>query len=438
MRKDMLNMASNEQSGSLATDASSHSSDSDIESINETNNTNETVYELKKKLADSKKNQSSLEEKILLYKDSLKDKNDLIKSLNITIDLMKQNHIFQNEGESRKEMKTGSDHATKLNQAERSSNLINNEDLQTLQTKFEECQLQNATLSERILNLETKLMEKENDLAESTEKYKLEEGKLKSRIIELESNAKIDAANLKEKDDRLAKYTINLDSCDNSNLPKVILNHSKVPNIRCIETEGLKHPFSAVFENITTAGPDWMIILRRFDGSESFHFNCLREFGFGNLSGEYFIGFEVLHHLTKNRRHELYVELEDFDNVKAYARYDNFVVGSNSEGYAIKTLGSYSGNAGDALRNHVEHKVTNQQFLYAQKHKHTVSHENRFLNRVQWWWPDYETRQCCLTGRYENSKTSLCRSDGIWWGRWNPGQEGSALKACKMLIRPKL
>ncbi|KAH8348037.1 hypothetical protein KR084_003411, partial [Drosophila pseudotakahashii] len=389
------------------------------------------VYELKKKLADYKKNQSILEEKIMLYKDSLNDKNDLIKSLNISIDLMKQNQTIQNDAESRKEKKTGSNHATKTNQAEMVSILINDEELQTLKQKFEECQLKNANFSERILNLEKKLMEKENELAKSTEKFKLEEDKLKSRIIELELNAKIDSANLKEKDDRLAKYTISLDSCDNTNLPKVFLNLSKVPNIRFMETEGLSDPFSSVFEDIISAGPDWMVILRRFDGSESFHYESLSHFGFGNISGEFFIGFEVLHHLTKNLRHELYVELEDFDNVKAYARYDNFVVGSASEKYALKSLGSYSGNAGDALRNH--EKQTAKIFTY-----NHITNDKWSHNKVQWWWPAGKTIQCCLTGRYENSKTSLGDSDGIWWGRWNPGQQLYALRACKMFIRPKL
>lgn len=49
---------------------------------------------------------------------------------------------------------------------------------------------------------------------------------------------------------------------------------------------------------------------------------------------------------------ELLVELLDTDGEKAYAHYAAFSIGSEVEGYALKVLGGYSGDAGDSLIYH--------------------------------------------------------------------------------------
>lgn len=80
--------------------------------------------------------------------------------------------------------------------------------------------------------------------------------------------------------------------------------------------------------------------------------------GFGSIYGEFFIGLEKLHWLTKSRPYELYVELVDFGNQKYYAQYDNFLIGSEQEKYMLKSLGNYTGDAGDALTYNLHDKFT--------------------------------------------------------------------------------
>ncbi|KAH8284932.1 hypothetical protein KR054_002932, partial [Drosophila jambulina] len=98
-------------------------------------------------------------------------------------------------------------------------------------------------------------------------------------------------------------------------------------------------------------GPGWMVIQTRADGRTNFY----REWseyveGFGDLAGEYFIGLENLHNFTtKFAPCELLIQLEDFEGETRYARYDNFKVGDEDSSYELKSLGRYSGNAGDAL-----------------------------------------------------------------------------------------
>ncbi|KAH8338457.1 hypothetical protein KR059_005512, partial [Drosophila kikkawai] len=100
-------------------------------------------------------------------------------------------------------------------------------------------------------------------------------------------------------------------------------------------------------------GQGWMDILNRSDGSENFDRNWTDyKEGFGKLWGEFFLGLEKLHQLTKDEPHLLYVYLRDIHSNSRYARYDSFQIGSEEESYSLKTLGRYSGSAGDSLGIH--------------------------------------------------------------------------------------
>ncbi|KAH8396321.1 hypothetical protein KR222_008140, partial [Zaprionus bogoriensis] len=98
------------------------------------------------------------------------------------------------------------------------------------------------------------------------------------------------------------------------------------------------------------AGPGWTVIQRRLYGNVDFYRNWTdyRD-GFGDLNGDFFIGMEKIYRLTLAQSYELYVHLETFSNGTLYARYADFSLGSESEAYALKLIGKYSGNAGDGL-----------------------------------------------------------------------------------------
>ncbi|ALC39379.1 CG31832, partial [Drosophila busckii] len=103
----------------------------------------------------------------------------------------------------------------------------------------------------------------------------------------------------------------------------------------------------------------WTVIQRRQDGSENFNRNWTeyRE-GFGDIRSEFFIGLEKLYLLLKSQPHVLYIHLEDFRQEKRFALYTNFFIGNEDEAYALKSLGVYSGNAKDAMRNHLNIKFS--------------------------------------------------------------------------------
>jgi hypothetical protein len=64
--------------------------------------------------------------------------------------------------------------------------------------------------------------------------------------------------------------------------------------------------------------------------------------GFGNLSGEFWLGLEKIHRLTKSENVTLRIDMEDFNGVLVYAEYDLFLVGDVSENF-ILTVGSFEG-----------------------------------------------------------------------------------------------
>ena len=77
---------------------------------------------------------------------------------------------------------------------------------------------------------------------------------------------------------------------------------------------------------------------KRLDGSVDFD-PVWRDYkqGFGNLSGEFWLGLNKVHRLTKERS-KLRVELEDFNGQTAYAEYDLFDVADEGNKYRL-TLG---------------------------------------------------------------------------------------------------
>ena len=64
--------------------------------------------------------------------------------------------------------------------------------------------------------------------------------------------------------------------------------------------------------------------------------------GFGDLNGNFWLGLDRIHRLTKSGQNVLRVDLMDWTNDTAYAEYRSFSVASESDGYRLN-LGNFSG-----------------------------------------------------------------------------------------------
>ena len=98
-----------------------------------------------------------------------------------------------------------------------------------------------------------------------------------------------------------------------------------------------------VFCDQTTAGGGWTVFQKRLDGSVDFYrgWNDYKR-GFGNLNGEFWLGLDKIHRLTKALKNRLRVDLEDTTGKTAYAEYNMFAVTGESAKYRL-SIGTYSG-----------------------------------------------------------------------------------------------
>ncbi|KAL2086282.1 hypothetical protein ACEWY4_017341 [Coilia grayii] len=61
---------------------------------------------------------------------------------------------------------------------------------------------------------------------------------------------------------------------------------------------------------------------------------------------------ETLHLLTSHRKHELRVDMEDFEGNTTFAKYSTFSVGPEDDGYRLNVSDFTNGGAGDSLSVH--------------------------------------------------------------------------------------
>ena len=108
----------------------------------------------------------------------------------------------------------------------------------------------------------------------------------------------------------------------------------RISGVYTIDPDGLA-AFD-VFCDQTSVGGGWTVFQKRLDGTVDFVNRGWADFkrGFGSLNGEFWLGLEKMHRLTKTKS-RLRVELEDTRGKTAYAEYDMFSVSSERNKYRL-------------------------------------------------------------------------------------------------------
>ena len=111
-------------------------------------------------------------------------------------------------------------------------------------------------------------------------------------------------------------------------------------------------PAFQAYCDMTTDGGGWTVFQRRMDGSVDFYrYWADYQQGFGNPSGEFWLGLDKIHRLTSSAT-QLRVDLRRrTGGSSTYAQYSSFSVGDSSSKYTLSVSG-YSGTAGDYLAYH--------------------------------------------------------------------------------------
>ena len=98
-----------------------------------------------------------------------------------------------------------------------------------------------------------------------------------------------------------------------------------------------------VFCDQQTNGGGWVVFQKRFHGLVDFFRDWASyRVGFGNLTGEFWLGLDKIHRLTSLKRTILLVNLGDFNEASAHAMYDRFQVSSEENLFELH-LEKYSG-----------------------------------------------------------------------------------------------
>lgn len=184
------------------------------------------------------------------------------------------------------------------------------------------------------------------------------------------------------------------------------------------------HPFIVSCDEDSHGG-GWTIVMRRQDGSVDFYlFWKHYKNGFGNVNGEFWMGLEKLHIMTKDLDQELLIVMEDMNGQKRFARYNRFAIDSEKNEYALHVLGEYSGDAGDSLIGHAGRKFTSQDHDN-DEHKDNCAK----LFTGAWWYTNCHSSN--LLGKYNDNTFGK----GINWLTFTT--HTASLKRVQMMIRPR-
>ncbi|XP_020604899.1 ryncolin-1-like isoform X1 [Orbicella faveolata] len=175
-----------------------------------------------------------------------------------------------------------------------------------------------------------------------------------------------------------------------------------------------------------TTGGGWTVIQKRLDGSVDFYRGWADyKRGFGNLNGEFWLGLDKMHGLTKEGRNRIRFDLEDIEGNTAYAEYDMIAVASERAKYQL-SLGAYTGTAGDSFG-----YQRGAPFSTKDQDNDPDARHCAVTFKGGWW---YSTcRHSNLNGLYHHG-THKSRADGINWYHWK-GDYYSA-KRSEIKIRP--
>uniref|UniRef100_A0A1X7UTH0 Fibrinogen C-terminal domain-containing protein n=1 Tax=Amphimedon queenslandica TaxID=400682 RepID=A0A1X7UTH0_AMPQE len=175
-----------------------------------------------------------------------------------------------------------------------------------------------------------------------------------------------------------------------------------------------------------TDGGGWTVFQRRQDGSVDFYkYWTDYENGFGDLTGEFWLGLSKIHRLTKEGSNTLRVDLGDFEGNTAYANYSTFSVSDGSTEY-ILTVGGYSGTAGDDLVWY----LNGRRFTTRDNDNDAWSDNCAQYHTGAWWYNVCFNSN--LNGHYFNTSTN--NDQGIAWWQW---KVNTSLKFTEMKTRCK-
>ncbi|XP_031570812.1 fibrinogen-like protein 1 [Actinia tenebrosa] len=146
-----------------------------------------------------------------------------------------------------------------------------------------------------------------------------------------------------------------------------------------------------VYCDMTTDGGGWTVFQRNRNDSLTSFKRQWQEYktGFGNMTGEFWLGLDKIYRLTKTQVASLRIDLEDWVGTKKHAVYSSFSIADESDFYRLNVNG-YSGTAGDSITT-------------AEENSGWINNKSNFST------PDKDN---------DDRTDGNCAEIGGWWYRW--------------------
>ncbi|XP_004077462.2 angiopoietin-2 [Oryzias latipes] len=182
------------------------------------------------------------------------------------------------------------------------------------------------------------------------------------------------------------------------------------------------------FCDMETEGGGWTVLQKRFDGQVDFH-RTWEEYkkGFGEPSGEFWLGNEFVSRLTNQRAYKLRIELSDWEENSAFSQYDQFSLSSEAQNYKIHLKG-YSGTAGKISS--IGQPGSDFSTKDADNDKCVCKCSQ--LTTGGWWFDACGPSN--LNGMFYQRGQNANRFNGIKWYYWRGS--GYSLKSTAIMMRP--
>ncbi|KAM4591979.1 angiopoietin-2a isoform 1-T1 [Odontesthes bonariensis] len=182
------------------------------------------------------------------------------------------------------------------------------------------------------------------------------------------------------------------------------------------------------FCDMETEGGGWTVLQKRFDGRVDFH-RTWQEYkkGFGEPSGEFWLGNEFVSRLTNQQTYKLRVQLSDWEGNSAFSQYDQFSLDNEAQNYRIHLKG-YGGTAGKVSS--IGQPGSDFSTKDADNDKCVCKCSQ--LTTGGWWFDACGPSN--LNGMYYQQGQNANRFNGIKWYYWKGS--GYSLKSTTMMIRP--
>ncbi|XP_041361959.1 ficolin-3-like [Gigantopelta aegis] len=196
-----------------------------------------------------------------------------------------------------------------------------------------------------------------------------------------------------------------------------VMSTNTADGIYQLESPGVSN--MTVYCDMTTDGGGWLVFQRRVDGSTDFY-RTWKEYmdGFGDLTGEFWLGNEKIHQITKQQSYELRIDLEDFAGNRTYAVYSPFSLDTKEQFYTLH-IGNYSGNAGDSLTYHDANAFTTKDLDLDRSPVNCAK-----ICEGAWWY-----NKCCISNLNGRYTTGDMYAGVVAWDRY-------LSKITEMKLRP--